>query len=147
MRLSRILVGGRYGRLTRNERGAAAVELGLVLPLLILFLFGAIEFGRAWSVRQALVDAGREGARVAAVGNSITPQATLQALVISIVRQRVATAQLDTTMLTVTPTGVGAGVNTPVTVLVEYKYSPITGRLILRNGAVNMRTTSVMRNE
>lgn len=53
----------------RDERGAAAVEFALVLPLLILFTFGIIEFGRAYSAKIELTAAVREGARAAALGN------------------------------------------------------------------------------
>ena len=50
-----------------NERGAAAVELALILPLLLLILFGIMEFGRAYNVQVSLTQAAREGARYAAV--------------------------------------------------------------------------------
>lgn len=53
----------------RDERGAAVVEFALVLPLLILFTFGIIEFGRAYSAKIELTAAVREGARAAALGN------------------------------------------------------------------------------
>ncbi|WP_024817566.1 TadE/TadG family type IV pilus assembly protein [Arthrobacter sp. 31Y] len=50
-----------------NERGAAAVELAILLPLLLLILFGIMEFGRAYNVQVSLTQAAREGARHAAV--------------------------------------------------------------------------------
>lgn len=34
-----------------EERGAAVVELAIVLPLLVAFVFGIIEFGRAYNTR------------------------------------------------------------------------------------------------
>lgn len=49
----------------REERGAAAVELAFVLPILILLLFGIVEFSIAYNRTQALHAAAREGARVA----------------------------------------------------------------------------------
>lgn len=52
---------------TRDERGASAVEFALVLPILVLFLFGIITYGYMFSVRQALTQAAAEGARAAAV--------------------------------------------------------------------------------
>jgi Flp pilus assembly protein TadG len=52
----------------RDERGAAVVEFALILPILVLFVFGVIEFGRAYSARIQLTAAVREGARAGALG-------------------------------------------------------------------------------
>jgi Flp pilus assembly protein TadG len=53
-------------RISREE-GVAAVEFALILPVLALFLFGVLEFGRVWSQYQVFQGAAREGARCAAV--------------------------------------------------------------------------------
>lgn len=50
-----------------KERGAVAVEMAIILPLLLLILIGVIEFGRALNVQVSLTQAAREGARFAAV--------------------------------------------------------------------------------
>ena len=52
------------------ERGAAAVEMALVMPLLILMVMGIIDFGRIFNAEIQLSQAAREGARVAALGFS-----------------------------------------------------------------------------
>ncbi|MEV4706191.1 TadE/TadG family type IV pilus assembly protein [Actinoplanes sp. NPDC049316] len=51
-----------------GDQGAAAVELALVLPLLLLVLFGVIDFGRALNAQITLTEAAREGARATALG-------------------------------------------------------------------------------
>ncbi len=51
-------------------RAAAAVEMALVTPLLLTMLFGIIEYGWVFTVRQGLVTAAREGARTAALPGS-----------------------------------------------------------------------------
>lgn len=61
------MVGRREGRDRRTERGAAAVEFALVVPLLVLLLFGIISYGVMLSFRQTLSQAATEGARAAAV--------------------------------------------------------------------------------
>jgi hypothetical protein len=53
-------------RRTRGgERGAAAVEFALVVPLLILLVFGIIEFGMAFKDSLTVASATRTGARTA----------------------------------------------------------------------------------
>ena len=51
----------------RDDGGQALVEFALIMPFLLLFLVGIIEFGRAWNQHQVITDAAREGARKAAV--------------------------------------------------------------------------------
>ncbi|WP_407709787.1 TadE/TadG family type IV pilus assembly protein [Arthrobacter nitrophenolicus] len=53
--------------LSGKERGAVAVEMAIVLPLLLLILLGIIEFGRVYNVQVSLTQAAREGARYAAI--------------------------------------------------------------------------------
>ena len=50
-----------------DRRGAVAVEFALVLPLLMLLVFGIIDFGRAYYTLNQVISAVREGARYAAV--------------------------------------------------------------------------------
>jgi hypothetical protein len=47
-------------------RGSAAVELALVLPLLLVILFGSVELGNYFMNEHSLVKAVRDGARFAA---------------------------------------------------------------------------------
>ena len=46
-----------------DERGVALVEFVLVLPLLAILIFGAVDIGRAYSLANKLTNAAREGAR------------------------------------------------------------------------------------
>ena len=60
-------------RSTRKKKtrwAAVAVEMAVVTPLLLTLLFGMIEYGWVFTVRQALVTAAREGARTAALPGS-----------------------------------------------------------------------------
>lgn len=56
------------------RRAAAAVEMAVVSPLLFTMLFGIIEYGWVFTVRQTLTTAAREGARVAALPGSTDDQ-------------------------------------------------------------------------
>jgi Flp pilus assembly protein TadG len=62
MRSSRI-----WRAATADERGAAAVEFALVVPVFMLIVFGMIDFTRAYYTQSAIAAAVREGARTAAV--------------------------------------------------------------------------------
>ena len=55
---------------SRRRRGAAVLEAALVLPLLMIVIFGAIEFGYAFFVKHSLQNAARTGARRAVVADS-----------------------------------------------------------------------------
>jgi Flp pilus assembly protein TadG len=48
---------------TKRQRGAVAIESALLFPLLVLLIFGMIEFGLLLYNRQVLTNASREGAR------------------------------------------------------------------------------------
>jgi Flp pilus assembly protein TadG len=50
-----------------RERGAAAVEFAIVLPLLIVLVFGIVQFAIAYNRVQGLHAAAREGARLASL--------------------------------------------------------------------------------
>jgi Flp pilus assembly protein TadG len=54
-----------------SERGVAAIEFALVLPLLILLIFGMIEFGRAYNAKITVTHAAREGVRELAITDNV----------------------------------------------------------------------------
>jgi Flp pilus assembly protein TadG len=85
----------RAGASPRQE-GAAAVELALVLPVLVLMLMAIIEFGQAYNAKIELTAAVRDGARAAALS---TDTASVTAAVTEAVRQ--ATPGLDTEAIAV----------------------------------------------
>lgn len=66
--------------LARHDSGQAMVELALALPLLLLILVGIFEFARAYSIKQSLVNAAREGARLAAVQSPLDSAAVDSAI-------------------------------------------------------------------
>lgn len=55
-------------RIFSGSRGQALVETALVLPLLLLLLWGVVEFGRIGHAYLSITHAAREGARAGAVG-------------------------------------------------------------------------------
>ena len=83
-------------RATRDRRGQALAEFALVLPLVLLFMAGIVEMGRAWNIKQAVTDAAREGARYAVVQDS-TMKTTDD--VKAKIEERLALASIDTSTI------------------------------------------------
>ncbi|MDL1980012.1 MAG: pilus assembly protein [Deltaproteobacteria bacterium] len=55
----------------QNNRGVAAVELAICLPILILLVCGSIEFGILFYNEQVITNASREGARAGIVEGTV----------------------------------------------------------------------------
>lgn len=51
----------------KNENGANAVEFAIILPILVVLIFGIFQFGLAYNNYITITHAAREGARLAAV--------------------------------------------------------------------------------
>jgi hypothetical protein len=62
-------MGGRRAQRDPVERGAVAVELAIVVPLLFALLFGIIDFGFTMSDSVSVRQGVREGARQGVVGS------------------------------------------------------------------------------
>src|SRR6266550_9643907 len=89
-----------------RDRGSVAVEFALLLPVLLLLIFGIIDFGRALNAQITLTQAAREGARLASLN---------QPNVVS--RTQAAAVGLSPVSVSVTsscPPGAGQGVNATV---------------------------------
>jgi Flp pilus assembly protein TadG len=56
-----------------SERGQSMAEFALVLPLFLVFIFAVMEIGRAWSAKQSLTLAAREGARILTMPYGLEP--------------------------------------------------------------------------
>jgi Flp pilus assembly protein TadG len=68
------------GRCQKRSDGQAVVEMALVLPILLLILFGVLDLGRAIYAQFTLAQAAREGARRAIIEtttNAVIRQAVI----------------------------------------------------------------------
>ncbi|HNX29099.1 MAG TPA: pilus assembly protein [Syntrophomonadaceae bacterium] len=54
----------------KAQQGQALVEMALVLPILLLIVFGIIEFGRVYTYQLEINSIARQGARTAAVSSA-----------------------------------------------------------------------------
>ena len=131
-------------KIRRSESGASAVEFALLLPVLMMILFGIIEFGLALYRQAILTNASREGARLGIVQS--VPAIT--------------TAQIDAaidnylTAAGITPGNVtraivaGGVTGTPVqvTLTLPYTYSVLPGLTSIAP-TINLTAQTVMRHE
>ncbi|MCE9534075.1 MAG: pilus assembly protein [Planctomycetes bacterium] len=56
----------------QNRNGAAAVELAVILPFLVILIVGVWEIGRLIQLQQIMNQAARDGARLASQANIVT---------------------------------------------------------------------------
>jgi len=107
-------------RVHSGERGAAAVEFALVLPILIILIFFIVEFGRLYNIQISITGAAREGARSMAINNVVgnAKTATVAAA---------PSVPLTTGDVTISPTNCVAG--STVTVTVKHTVDLISGYL------------------
>ena len=85
-----------------KRRGAAMVEMAMVLPLFFMVVLGIIEFGRAMMVSQMVTNSAREATRLAIIDGQTN--ATVTTWVTGFMSQAAGVAANDVTVtITVTP--------------------------------------------
>jgi Flp pilus assembly protein TadG len=100
-----------------RDSGAAAVEFALLLPILLLLIFGMIDFGRALNAQITLTQAAREGVRLASIGQD---QSEVQR------STSAAATGLTGVIVVVTSCPPGAGPDQEAVVTATYAYSLVT---------------------
>ncbi|UTT68512.1 pilus assembly protein [Arthrobacter sp. DNA4] len=102
-----------------SERGAAAVEFAILLPLLLMLVLGTIEFGRAYNAQITLTNAARDGVRVMAINND--PAAAKTAA------QNAAASVSTIPVSNITLSTTTCSTGNQVTLTINYTLSTITG--------------------
>lgn len=101
--------------LTQFRRtGVAAVEFAFVLPVLLTLMMGTWELGRVLHVQQVMVNAAREGARIAAQGQTINTTGTYTQIQVNSGTPNVRQTTLDYLR--------GAGFTNPSGVVVTFQF-------------------------
>lgn len=90
----------RPGRRVADDSGASAVEFALVVPILLLFVFGIVNFAVIFTQQISLNNSVRQGARAAVVvGN--TAQVTCAGVVSAVRGSAASTLLMDTSKIDV----------------------------------------------
>jgi Flp pilus assembly protein TadG len=153
----RLKFGSDPNRRWRSEGGGVAVEFAILLPVFLLLVFGIVDFGHAWYMKQLVSNASREGARYGtryttnAAGTHILPTALSPTIASWITTQYTSLLPSDAN-LQVTPGGAGytsgtAGTDLSVQVTAT-KHWWVVGSLVPGLGSsVNVNSTTVMKVE
>lgn len=123
------------------RRGTAVVEAAVVAPLMILSMFGMMEVGYAFMVKQNVTLAAREGARAAALpGGTMTDVTTA-------VDQAMQAANLTGYTMTTNLASLGpTDVDVWVEVSIPLNRATFTGSM-LGGGSYNITSRTTMRRE
>jgi Flp pilus assembly protein TadG len=122
----------------REDRGQAMTEFAIVLPILVVLLFGIVQFGILFNNYVTLTDAVRAGARAAAVSRQASdPTGT-------------ATAAVRSSASDLTQANLGVSVasawtpGAPVTVTATYPYSINLLGWVINSGSLTTKTTEAV---
>lgn len=111
-----------------GDRGAAAIELALILPILLVIVFGVIDFGRIVNTQVTLTEAAREGARALAFGQ------------VPLTRAQQVTGTTDTQLVSTSACPSTANATNTATVTIKQTYTYITPIMALLGTAGSTRT-------
>jgi Flp pilus assembly protein TadG len=114
-------------------------EFTLVLPLLVLLLFGILQFGIVFNQYLAVTDSVRAGARVGSVARFLPPDERKQAVIDKVEESAV---DLDLAKLEITVDAPGNWApGSDVTVQAQYPYTIKLLGIGLKEGFVSSSTT------
>jgi hypothetical protein len=120
MRSYRSIVS-RYLGWRKNRKGAAAVELAIISPVLLLLIAGSLEFGQAVMVKNLLEETARAGCRVA------TMEGATEADVLEVIDAAMEIADIAGYTVTIDPNPPGAAEHLePITVSVSIPFSGVS---------------------
>ena len=128
-----------------RQTGTALLEMALILPVLLMLLLGIIEFSRVLTIKQALTNSVREGARAGAVDlNDLQALATAQ----SVCQTYLSATGINIGSATVTPQFIVTGGSPALQLTVDYQYDNIlTSWIPGVPPSLTLRSTSIMRRE
>lgn len=137
-------------RFVRERDAGPIVEFAVVVPVLLLLLFGIVDFARAFFQRNNLVAAVREGARYAAVLEFPCDAASTTEIKARVAQyfSSVGDATPANNTILVTTAGTCPAAVTLITVQIQnYPFTPVTPlfRLLGGNRSIQLQARAVYR--
>jgi len=136
-----------------DNKGVAAVEFAITLPLLLIILFGVIEFSALFFDKAVITNASREGARAGIVYRYPDPvtegeiQDVAKAYCDSHHLITFGGTSLNKADITATWSGFAAGDSLTVTVPYRYDFLILPNFITALTGGIDLTATTVMRME
>jgi Flp pilus assembly protein TadG len=136
-----------------DERGAALVEFVIIMPALLIILFGTMEVSRLWLTISVVAEAAREAARMAALK---TPFVANDSTAVAKATSILSSANLTATSTAIScapnpacPGGLGSAAGTvSATVTVNFSTPvPLLASLLGGNDGLTVSQTAQMRYE
>jgi len=130
-----------------NQRGAVAAEFALLLPVLLMILFGIIEFGMMMYGREIVTNAAREGARAGIVQG---PPKRTKTEILNISDTYLTSTGINTADVDFDTIGEGLSNPNTLTVTAQYRYWFLIPYIPAVTGISNplvINTQAVMRHE
>jgi Flp pilus assembly protein TadG len=122
----------------KSQNGQSLVEFAMVLPLLVLLMFGITDFGRIFHAYLTIDHAGREAARAASIGKDNT---TVKSTAVN----DATGIDLTVGQVGVTPATRTSGTDVTVTITYPITFlTPVIGSIV---GPITLEDTTVMRVE
>ncbi len=151
--------GAPAGTLPRGERGGVMAEFAIILPALVLILFGIVEFALIMYDKAVITNASREGARLASLyypdptdPTARIPDAQVQTAVMNYAASFLITFggnSLQVSDIQVDPPTLDANGQWVRRVVVNYQYGflVLPGFVTSLTGPLNLSAVTVMRDE
>ena len=134
----------------KNQNGAALVEFAIVLPLLLVLVFGMIEFSVMFYDKAVITNASREGARAGIVydfPNRISAGEITSTVSTYCSGRLITFGSTSQETTAVSGTCVNAGDTITVTVTYPYDYLVLPNLIQTLTGPLNLSAATVMRCE
>jgi Flp pilus assembly protein TadG len=106
---------------SKNQEGAGLVEFAILAPILVILLFGLLEFGLSLYAKEVVTNASREGARYGVV--YCNPRKTRDQIITQVQDYLTRSGFTDTANITVNPDPATMKSNDLLTVSVSYPYT------------------------